>query len=366
MSLSLNSALTGAALGGALTYASVSQPRIILDQFSLKDMHMLRSFMTATAGSAVLTAVLSRLNLFTPYVRPPMTIKLFSRYDANIIGGLLIGTGMALTGACPGSVIPQLATGIPSAWPAFLGALAGGLLWVTGGERFVEVSDSVLPTPIKKEDSESKPPAPTPTGPPNTFHRALNISYPSMLTIYVLGCLSVVGLSTFLDRVPSDPWSGVRGGLAIAVAQSISMLSTQAALCSSGAFEESAHWLLWTVQRVLGIIDAESALPKPPPCSNAGSLFAVGEFVGAVLLAKALNLPSGLSAIGPSGAGLASTDAQIIKLFAGGVCLGFGARFAGGCTSGHGISGMSAMSMASLVTVATMFGGGIAVSALLG
>jgi len=36
-------------------------------------------------------------------------------------------------------------------------------------------------------------------------------------------------------------------------------------------------------------------------------------------------------------------------LFAGGVLIGFGARWAGGCTSGHGISGVSSLSVTSLV-----------------
>lgn len=43
----------------------------------------------------------------------------------------------------------------------------------------------------------------------------------------------------------------------------------------------------------------------------------------------------------------------------------FGARVAGGCTSGHGISGMSMLAMGSLVSVVTMFGGGMGVAALL-
>lgn len=37
-----------------------------------------------------------------------------------------------------------------------------------------------------------------------------------------------------------------------------------------------------------------------------------------------------------------------------------GARIAGGCTSGHGISGMASLGLASFVTVAAMFAGGIA------
>jgi uncharacterized membrane protein YedE/YeeE len=48
----------------------------------------------------------------------------------------------------------------------------------------------------------------------------------------------------------------------------------------------------------------------------------------------------------------------------GGSLLVFGARLAGGCTSGHGISGMSQLSISSFITVAAMFGGGIGWSLL--
>lgn len=39
-----------------------------------------------------------------------------------------------------------------------------------------------------------------------------------------------------------------------------------------------------------------------------------------------------------------------------------GAPLAGGCTSGHGISGLATFPWASFVTVAAMFGGGILIA----
>ena len=51
--------------------------------------------------------------------------------------------------------------------------------------------------------------------------------------------------------------------------------------------------------------------------------------------------------------------------FAGGVLMAFGARLAGGCTSGHGISGTLQLSLGSWLTVAGMFVGGIATAFLL-
>ena len=41
--------------------------------------------------------------------------------------------------------------------------------------------------------------------------------------------------------------------------------------------------------------------------------------------------------------------------FSGGVLMAFGARLAGGCTSGHGISGTSQMSVASWLTLLSLF-----------
>jgi uncharacterized protein len=49
----------------------------------------------------------------------------------------------------------------------------------------------------------------------------------------------------------------------------------------------------------------------------------------------------------------------------GGLLLGLGARWAGGCTSGHGISGSIQLSLASMITAACFFAGGIGVAMLL-
>ncbi len=51
--------------------------------------------------------------------------------------------------------------------------------------------------------------------------------------------------------------------------------------------------------------------------------------------------------------------------FAGGILMAFGARFAGGCTSGHGISGTLQLNVGSWIAAACFFIGGIAVAVLL-
>ena len=54
--------------------------------------------------------------------------------------------------------------------------------------------------------------------------------------------------------------------------------------------------------------------------------------------------------------------ASVPLLVLGGLAMGFGARTAGGCTSGHGLSGMSLGSPASLVATMTFFATAVALA----
>lgn len=53
-----------------------------------------------------------------------------------------------------------------------------------------------------------------------------------------------------------------------------------------------------------------------------------------------------------------------LLLVAGGIMVGFGTRYARGCTSGHGILGLSALQWPSLLATVCFFAGGIIFSAL--
>ncbi len=57
--------------------------------------------------------------------------------------------------------------------------------------------------------------------------------------------------------------------------------------------------------------------------------------------------------------------AYIMTLFVGGILVGFGTQLAGGCTSGHGLSGASRLVPASLVATAAFFGAAVVFSLIL-
>ncbi|HHZ94871.1 MAG TPA: YeeE/YedE family protein [Flavobacteriales bacterium] len=112
-------------------------------------------------------------------------------------------------------------------------------------------------------------------------------------------------------------------------------------------------------------------------------LFVLGIFLGAVLVAEYLPTDklvgisdatvAKLSAMGISDfTGLMpeqifsfdhiSSPATLISVILGGFLVGFGTRYAGGCTSGHAIMGLSQLSLGSLVAVIGFFIGGLLVS----
>ena len=110
---------------------------------------------------------------------------------------------------------------------------------------------------------------------------------------------------------------------------------------------------------------------------------AVGGFVGVrVLSDPAAPLALSESTVGAL-AGLGITDltgfvpAQLVSwsalatpvgallVIGGGFLVGFGARWAGGCTSGHAISGLADLQVPSLVAVAGFFAGGLLVTHVL-
>ena len=62
-------------------------------------------------------------------------------------------------------------------------------------------------------------------------------------------------------------------------------------------------------------------------------------------------------ALGPAG--------KLAWMFAGGLFIGFGTRLAGGCTSGHGIFGLSNFELPSLVATVSFMAGGIVTTQLL-
>ena len=275
--------------------------------------------------------LLEKLNIVKRPVKSNSTLGLWSPYDANIAGGTLVGVGMALSGACPGTVLVQLAQGIPSANATALGALLGAGIYVQTQDRLKNLS--------RRQDA-AEPPA----------TRKLTISEASRIpeaVLYPLFGLAIVAVLRLTGaKAGNSLVPPMAGGLLIGSAQALSLLLTSSHLGVSTAYEHLSRHILQALSGKL----RKPSLPSKP------IIFSLGVIAGSFALLQRKPGPC---------FDMAAAAIPAWQAFVGGAVLAFGARLGGGCTSGHGLSGLSAMSFSSLVTVACMFSAGILTRALI-
>ena len=169
-----------------------------------------------------------------------------------------------------------------------------------------------------------------------------------------------------------EPWSWYVSGLMIALVMFLllmvgknfgmsSNLRTLCTLCGAGNASDffKFDWKTqkWNLVVILGAV--------------------IGGYIGAHYLSSDLTVAihpetvKDLKALGFESAGSAYLPTELFDLSAltniksllilsiGGLLVGFGARYAGGCTSGHAISGLSNLQLPSLIAVIGFFIGGL-------
>lgn len=245
----------------------------------------------------------------------------------------MVGLGMALTGACPGTVLVQLASGVRSGWYVLLGGTLGGILWAGPVSAFFKSRRGKVPDPTTPDTKL-------------TLQSRLGISTTAGVAAYVLLCVGMLGAATALEPTLSSRGIGLPpllGGVAIGAAQAATLLLTGNAVGVSTGYEVLGQYF-W---RMVDLGDAKSS-PAPPLKSL---YFAGGIIAGALAFSRSSH--AGLAGVA------AAVDVTALRGFAGGLVMVLGARLAGGCTSGHGISGMSMLGISSFITVVCMFAGGM-------
>ncbi|KAL2121560.1 hypothetical protein VTJ04DRAFT_5587 [Mycothermus thermophilus] len=354
--------LSGVAMGAALTTAGVYSPDIILGQFKFTDFTMLQTFLTAAAGSTLVVSASQALGLTKLPHHPaaPLGVLPSFRYDGNLIGGALLGTGMVLAGACPGTTLAQLGVGVRSGRHAFTGAVLAGIVWAGIRRRKMgemkqarakqQEQQAAASEKVDSTTTTTSTPLPTPTI-LNTSSSSSLLGGSSLPTTLGLSKLTIIAtmesafllaIYTLVQLTPA-PAATVRGippylaGLAIAGAQAVSLLLRRSPIGASSAFEELG-WYFYPGSAI----------------KYAHILFSVGLIGGAWAMAQAF------PALRPA-VEIAASPARSVL---GGFLMVLGARMSGGCTSGHGISGLSLLSVSSVVTVAAVFGAGAVVGLL--
>lgn len=113
---------TGIVFGFALEKSRVFEPGVIVGQMQLRSFLMLKVFLAAVITGLIVLAVMNGMFGVKLSLKPLL-------YKADVIGGLILGAGTALAGACPGTTLAQIGAGYRDAVFVLLGGIAGALTY---------------------------------------------------------------------------------------------------------------------------------------------------------------------------------------------------------------------------------------------
>lgn len=124
------SALIGFLFGYAMEKSKVYEPKAIRQQMIFQKFIMIKMFLAAF-GTSTISILFVSLVFNKRYDKVFQSAKdaLKSKSLLSLVtGGLLIGVGMQISGACPGMVLVQLGSGVPWSYITLAGALVGALI----------------------------------------------------------------------------------------------------------------------------------------------------------------------------------------------------------------------------------------------
>ena len=113
---------TGLVFGFALEKSRVFEPGVIVGQMQLKTFIMLKVFLAAVITGLVVLAVLNGLLGVKLSLKPLL-------WKADIVGGLVLGVGIVIAGACPGTSLAQVGAGYRDALFVVAGGIAGAMFY---------------------------------------------------------------------------------------------------------------------------------------------------------------------------------------------------------------------------------------------
>ena len=200
--------------------------------------------------------------------------------------------------------------------------------------------------------------------PPPMSHDMIDIPFKSHESNQRLQILDLEKSYVMTNLMKMKSWSPYVVGTGIGILSWFTFLTAGNALGISTAFESSAA--IAERQLVQEVAAQNPFFEKKSPKIDWGWMLVAGVFIGALLSSK-LSGDRDANSVPPLWADRfgSSTVIRMVGAFSGGLLMMLGARLAGGCTSGHGISGSLQLAVSSWLFVAIAFPAGIATAFLL-
>jgi len=316
----------GALFGLILQYAGLNKYNTISGQALLKNNTVAKAILLTVGVGAILLSIVIGFGFAQFHVKPFVTGGL-------ILGGLIFGAGMAILGYCPGTLAISAGEGSLDALTGIVGGLLGGLIY-----SVVLPSISGLLGPN--------------LGKISLFSLTGNIPVLYYLLTFLIGS-AIIYVAFFIHKkegASDKKW--ITAGVALAVLDVVVFLSatTNRPIGASTSYP-------WLADILAGLSDNAYLNKIATPGSWEG-IFLLGAMIAAFVGALAKK-EFKFTMVHDNWKKYKNSSAtsRAIWAFVGSFILIFGARMAGGCTSGHIISGGMQLALSSIVFGAFVFVG---------
>lgn len=248
-----------------------------------------------------------------------------------VLGGLIFGAGMAILGYCPGTVMVSAGEGSLDALIGILGGLAGGVVYTLALPSFKAILGPDLG--------------------PHSLFTALGTSPGLFYTLMILSGLAFI-LAAFAiqlyDKSKDKTW--IFAGTGIALLNSVVFYYADRPIGASTFFP-------FVADNIFGATNNEY-FKKISESGRWEVIFMAGTLLSG-LLYSLLRKEFKIRLIHNNWEKYKGNNygKRSLWAFAGGFILIFGARMAGGCTSGHVISGGMQLAASSLIFAVFVFAG---------
>ncbi len=315
----------GFLFGLILRYASLNRNDVISGMATLEDLSVAKAIALAIGVGAILVNFAIMAGLASYHIKPFLV-------GGVMLGGLIFGSGMAILGYCPGTLAISAGEGSLDAWWGILGGLLGGWIYTLT----LPSIQTILGPDLGKISLSS----------------LISSDFLFSFTVVLTGIL-FVRLALWLDKKEGKKDSRwIRAGLALGILNLFVFLKI---------FTNRPIGASTTYPYVADVITGTTGNAYFEKISTPGHwelIFLAGAFL-AGLIFSLVKKDFHLTLVHERWKKYKGDNPvkRSLWAFAGGFILIFGTRMAGGCTSGHILSGGMQLALSSLVFAVFTFAG---------